>query len=57
MTKNSFVADVTFKLSLSLSLSFRVYKYKRESTQPEYICDIVLETAKSRVGTVTRISD
>ena len=55
MTKNSFVADVTFKLSLSLS--FRAYKYKRESTQPEYICDIVLETAKSRFGTVTRISD
>ena len=37
------------------SLLFPVYKLDRESTQPENMCDIVLEKAKACGGTVKRM--
>ena len=37
------------------SLLFPVYKLDRESTQPENMCDIVLEKAKARGGTAKRM--
>ena len=36
-------------------LLFPVYKLDRESTQPENMCDIVLEKAKACGGTVKRM--
>ena len=37
------------------SLLLPVYKLDRESTPPENMCDIILEKAKARAGTVKRM--
>ena len=38
------------------SFLFPVYKLSRENTQPENVCDIVIEKAKGRGGKVNRTS-